>query len=539
MTIMKILYKIQFVLFAAVVLASCSKSFLDEDTSGFVSPGNTFVNTKGFDAGLTGLYAFARLEFQTFNNSIFSHGATPQESLQAGTDIVAVKTTGTDATLAPFTNYTFNPASSYIRNYWRFAYGLIGNSNQILTALENPGISWTDPNQDPKTVRGTASFFRAYAYRYLVTLYGDVPWVDKISASPRTDFVRDPKANVIQMMINDFKTASENLPDNPDQVADGKLTKWAALHYLAEAYLMVQKSDSAIWAANQVINAPYFKLNDQRFGAEKDLPGDYFHDMFIENNQNRKSGNRETIWAIQLEFNNLGGGDRYTDWSKRAWVPFYAQQTGFSLADSLGGRGLGQVRPYKWWLDSYEANDVRNSKYNIKRDWYHNNPASPLYGTKLVLTDAIRSSGNVFETTTKFFYGKTAVDPAFEGNMKDRVKARLAETYLLLAEAYVQKSDPGGAATALNPIRVRAQATPFSSVTADVLLDERARELMGEEMRRMTLSRFGAAKFLERVRSLNDQSKGAIKDHQVLWPVPQEVIDANTGAPFTQNPGYQ
>lgn len=538
MTIMKILYKIQLVLFAAIVLASCSKSFLDEDTSGFVSPGNTFVNTKGFDAGLTGLYAFARLEFQTFNNSIFSQGATPQESLQAGTDIVAVKTTGTDATLAPFTNYTLNPALSYIRNYWRFAYGLIGNSNQILTALENPAISWTNPSVDPKIVRGTASFFRAYAYRYLVTLYGDVPWVDKISASPRTDFVRDPKANVIQMMINDFKTASENLPENPDQVADGKLTKWAALHYLAEAYLMVQKSDSAIWAANQVISAPYFKLNDQRFGAEKDLPGDYFHDMFIENNQNRKSGNRETIWAIQLEFNNLGGGDRYTDWSKRAWVPFYAQQAGFSLADTLGGRGLGQVRPYKWWLDSYEANDVRNSKYNIKRDWYHNNPTSPLYGTKLVLTDAIRSSGNVFETTTKFFYGKTAVDPAFEGNMKDRVKARLAETYLLLAEAYVQKGDGGRAATALNPVRVRANATTLTSVTADVLLDERARELLGEEMRRMTLSRFGAAKFLERVRSLNDQSKGVIKDHPVLWPIPQEVIDANTGAPFAQNPGY-
>lgn len=538
MTIMKILYKIQFVLFAAVVLASCSKSFLDEDTSGFVSPGNTFVNTKGFDAGLTGLYAFARLEFQTFNNSIFSHGATPQEALQAGTDIVAVKTTGTDGTLAPFTNYTLNPALSYIRNYWRFAYGLIGNSNQILTALENPAISWTNPSEDPKIIRGTASFFRAYAYRYLVTLYGDVPWVDKISASPRTDFVRDPRASVIQMMINDFKVASENLPENPDQVADGKLTKWAALHYLAEAYLMVQKSDSAIWAANQVINAPYFKLNDQRFGVEKDLPGDYFHDMFIENNQNRKSGNRETIWAIQLEFNNLGGGDRYTDWSKRAWVPFYAQQTGFLLADSLGGRGLGQVRPYKWWLDSYEVNDVRNSKYNIKRDWYHNNSSSPLYGTRLALTNAIRESGNVFETTTKFFYGKTAVDPAFEGNMKDRVKARLAETYLLLAEAYVQKNNAGMAATALNPVRVRAQATPFAAVTADILLDERARELLGEEMRRMTLSRFGSAKFLERVRSLNDQSKGVIKDHQVLWPIPQEVIDANTGAPFAQNQGY-
>ncbi|MFC6103136.1 RagB/SusD family nutrient uptake outer membrane protein [Olivibacter domesticus] len=40
------------------------------------------------------------------------------------------------------------------------------------------------------------------------------------------------------------------------------------------------------------------------------------------------------------------------------------------------------------------------------------------------------------------------------------------------------------------------------------------------------------------MRTLNDQSKSAIQDYHVLWPVPQEVIDANTGAEFPQNPGY-
>ncbi|ANH79734.1 starch-binding protein [Niabella ginsenosidivorans] len=536
---MKGFYKLQWTLLAAVMLTSCSKHFLDEDTSGFLAPDNTFINTAGFNAGMTGLYAFARLEFQTWNNDIFSQGATPQEALQAGTDIVAIKTTGTDATLAPFSNYTLNPASSYVRNYWKFSYGLIANANQLLAALENPAISWTDPENDPKLVKGTAAFFRAYAYRYLVTLYGDVPWVDKVSVTPRTDFVRDKKEDVLQMMINDYRTASGNLPEDADGVADGKLTKWAALHYLAEAYLMAHKPDSAIIAANAVINSGYFHLNDQRFGAQKSAPGDYFHDMFIENNQNRKSGNQETIWAMQLDFNTLGGGDRYTDWSKRAWVPFYAQQAGFLLADSLGGRGLGQIRPYKWWLDSYKPGDVRNSEYNIKRHWYYNDPSSPLYGKELVLTDAIRASGNVFETTTKFFYGKTSVDPAFEGNMKDRVKARLAETYLLLAEAYLQKGNTGSAATAINVVRARAKAPLASAgeINTDYLLDERARELIGEEMRRMTLFRFGKEVFYQRVQR-NEQSKGVYKDFNWLWPIPQEVIDANTGAPFAQNEGY-
>ncbi|MGJ1283404.1 RagB/SusD family nutrient uptake outer membrane protein [Sphingobacterium spiritivorum] len=537
---MKAIKNITYLLLATATLSGCSKDFLDEDTSGFQAPDNTYTTTNGFETGLTGLYAFARLEFQTWTNDFFTQGATPQESLQVGTDIVAIKTTGTDATLAPFSNYTLNPASSYVRNYWRFSYGLIGNSNLILSALDNPDIKWTDPVNDPKRVRATADFFRAYGYRYLISLYGDVPWVDKVSETPRTDFTRTPKAEVLQHMITDLRYASENLPDNPNTVADGKLTKWAALHYLAEAYLWANKPDSAIIAANAVINSGYFKLNDQRFGAEKDNAGDYFHDMFIEKNQNRKSGNQETIWAMQLEYNSQGGGDLYTDWSKRAWVPFYSQQTGFVLADSLGGRGLGHIRPFDWWLNGYEAQDIRNSKYNIKRDWYHNDPKSPLFGTKLNITQEIKESGNVFATTTKFFYGKTADNPAFEGNMKDRVKVRLAETYLLLAEAYLQKSNPGLAADAINVVRARAKATPASAaqVNIDYLLDERARELLGEEMRRITLSRFGREIFLRRVKELNTQSKAAIKEGNELWPIPQEVIDANSDAVFPQNQGY-
>ncbi|MGJ1421662.1 RagB/SusD family nutrient uptake outer membrane protein [Sphingobacterium spiritivorum] len=537
---MKAIKNITYLLLATATLSGCSKDFLDEDTSGFQAPDNTYTTTNGFETGLTGLYAFARLEFQTWTNDFFTQGATPQESLQVGTDIVAIKTTGTDATLAPFSNYTLNPASSYVRNYWRFSYGLIGNSNLILSALDNPDIKWTDPVNDPKRVRATADFFRAYGYRYLVSLYGDVPWVDKVSETPRTDFTRTPKAEVLQHMITDLRYASENLPDNPNTVADGKLTKWAALHYLAEVYLWANKPDSAIIAANAVINSGYFKLNDQRFGAEKDNAGDYFHDMFIEKNQNRKSGNQETIWAMQLEYNSQGGGDLYTDWSKRAWVPFYSQQTGFVLADSLGGRGLGHIRPFDWWLNGYEVQDVRNSKYNIKRDWYHNDPKSPLFGTKLNITQQIKESGNVFATTTKFFYGKTADNPAFEGNMKDRVKVRLAETYLLLAEAYLQKSNPGLAADAINVVRARAKATPASAaqVNIDYLLDERARELLGEEMRRITLSRFGREVFLRRVKELNTQSKVAIKEGNELWPIPQEVIDANSDAVFPQNQGY-
>lgn len=56
----------------SLLFTGCSKNFLNEDTSSFQSPDNTYINTKGFEAGLNGLYSYARMEFLTWNGSIFS-----------------------------------------------------------------------------------------------------------------------------------------------------------------------------------------------------------------------------------------------------------------------------------------------------------------------------------------------------------------------------------------------------------------------------------------------------------------------------------
>lgn len=171
-------------------------------------------------------------------------------------------------------------------------------------------------------------------------LYGDVPYVETIEGQFRIDFTRTPKAEVLGHIIDDLKFAAENLPENPDNVEAGKLTKWPALHLLSEIYLLAGEYAKAEEAAQQVINSGYFQLMTTRFGAQKDLPGDPFSDMFIEYNQNRTSGNKESIWVMQLEYNTTGGGGKYEDWTKRAWVPKYWNETGFTLCDSLGGRGL-------------------------------------------------------------------------------------------------------------------------------------------------------------------------------------------------------
>ena len=123
---------------------------------------------------------------------------------------------------------------------------------------------------------------------------------------------------------------------------------------------------------------------------------------------------------------------------------------------------------------------------------------------------------------------------------KDFIVYRLAETYLLRAEAYFRKGNLSAAATDINAVRNRANAKPItaSDVTIDYILDERMRELITEEPRRRTLSRMG--KLVERTRKYQTRSdvRSTIQDYHELYPIPQSAIDANFSAKLIQNPGY-
>lgn len=541
---MNIKHKILVPLFGALALmgttTSCS-DFLDEHMKSTAGPDNVYTSTTGFETAATGLYTWARDEFNTWGGDAFAHGqACPYEALQVATDIVFVGAQQ-DGSLAPFEKLSYTPSTTFVSSYWKYAFGLIASSNEMLEYAEK-NKNW-DKATDAALYQATVRFFRAYAYRYLVYLYGDVPYVDKIERSYRTDFTRTPKAEVMQHMIDDLKFAAENLPEDPDAVAPGKLTKWAALHLLSEVYLMHGDYAEAKKAADDVITSGYFELMQTRFGEQAKQKGDAFHDLFCENNQNRTSGNKESIWVMQFEYNTDGGGGDYSDWTRRAWNPKYYNVTGFVLADSLGGRGLAQIQPLTWWIEGsdgngiFEKQDMRNSEYNIKRHWYYNDPAHPeLLGKEATITDATRKNSQLYPVITKFFYGKEG-DLTYTGNSKDRMRFRLAETYLLKAEACIRLGDQQGAADAINAVRRRAGATEVAAanVTMDYLLDERIRELVGEEIRRFTLQRTG--KQVERVAKYNDKCKD-FDDHNVIWPIPQNVIDSNTGAEFPQNPNY-
>src|SRR5690606_17269448 len=117
---------------------------------------------------------------------------------------------------------------------------------------------------------------------------------------------------------------------------------------------------------------------------------------------------------------------------------------------------------------------------------------------------------------------------------------RLAETYLLRAEAYLKDNDPVNAAADINAVRERAGVTVVSpgEVTIDYILDERARALTGEELRRLTLSRVGL--LYDRVSRYNPVSAPTVQPYHNLLPIPQDQIELVEGEidKFPQNDGY-
>lgn len=535
---------------ACMVTGSSCSDFLDEEMKSTPGPDNTYTSSYGFEVAATGLYSWARDEYNTWGSgdAAFTHGqACVYESLQVATDIVHCGKQK-DGSLTPFENLSYTPSTKFVDSFWNWGYGLIASANELLEYSEKSSVKWDKPT-DKAFYQATARFFRAYAYRYLVYLYGDVPYVDKIEKNFRNDFTRTPKAEVLGKMIEDLKFAIDYLPESPDGVDEGKLTKWAAKHLLSEVYLMAGNYAEAQKEAQDVIDCNHYQLMKTRFGAKKTEKGDVFADMFLENNQNRKSGNLETIWVMQLEYNTTGGGNANEDWTRRAWNPRYWDGLpGFVLADTLGGRGLAQIVPLEWWIEGngfYDATDIRNSEYNIKRHWYyndpkyHNNPDYPeLLGKEAPITEATRKANQIYPVITKFFYG-IQDDLEHTGSYKDRMKYRLAETYLLKAEACLGQGDAQGAADAINEVRKRAGASQItaSQATLDFLLDERIRELVGEEQRRFTLLRTG--KLIERVKQYNSYTATDMNENYLLWPIPQTIIDSNTGAEFPQNPGWK
>ena len=129
---------------------------------------------------------------------------------------------------------------------------------------------------------------------------------------------------------------------------------------------------------------------------------------------------------------------------------------------------------------------------------------------------------------------------------RDDYFIRLSETILLRAEAKQRSGDKNGAAADINILRNRAQCT-YLVTAADMdnnfnlILDERARELVYEECRWNTLLRMGGNIAVNRIKKYAywPVAASTLTFNFNLWPIPQKAIDTNKDVVLEQNPGWE
>ena len=321
---------------------------------------------------------------------------------------------------------------------------------------------------------------------------------------------------------------------------------------MAELYLTIGDNAKAKAKALSLTTSSLYKIVTARYGVRRTLPGTAFTDMFLDGNSNRSEGNTEALWVMQNEYLSQGAENNIM---RRWWVNRYERitiggRTPITFSIDNGGRGIGRFGVTRYALSIYDPRDDRGSYHAWRLFYQMNNAASLPTGAKLgdtvkltplAATEPVTNgtTAQAWPSTRKWDWAPSiAADLQQSSNYNDMIYLRLAETYLILAEAQFKLGETADAATTINVLRSRANAplVTAAQINLNLILDERSRELVTEEHRRYTLLRTNT--WFDRTKQYNMNVSTVITPRDTVLPIPQSVIDANLTKPMPQNPGY-
>ena len=562
-------------LLSVAMMTACRKKLVEEPKS-ILTP-EFFSTAQGFQQGLDAAYASTRLIWG--NQDYFTITVIGTDEFKRGID-------GNSDINVYSSGYT--PSTGVINANWRNAYIFINTCNGVIDNA--PGVPLADAVK--KRAVAEAKFIRANWYFLLVQFWGDVTLNKTFQGVPTTDAKRDPMASVYDFIIQDLKDAAVDLPQGLIKDAQpGRATKAAALHVLAKVYLTRAGSAAAKGTDYQDAFTTAKGLIDNRATYGLSLLPD-FAKVYEEGNE----ANSEVIWTSQHSSNLAYNGPNNSGVSNfsadnvlnHMWVPQYEKQPGM-VRSTQYGRPYIRCTPTRWMTDTVfndKVNDTRYSK-TFQTVWYANDPVTPSTYPKWPNPLPPGAPAGAVSGQFRFAFGDTAIympgtdrtnaqitaskylliPPRNYSNalspymmkyndtkrsnlnfpsIRPVIAYRLAETYLIAAEAAFRTGNMPDAVNYINAIRTRA-AFPTGNAAAlqitaadiniDFILDERSRELCGELMRWLDLARTG--KLLERVKLHNSEAAINILPKHILRPIPQAQIDAvTTGTPYPQNPGW-
>ena len=508
--------------FMAVGLSSCN-GYLDEENLSNVNADEYFQKSEGFESLVNGAYASLRSiwanEPWLFNLGVDIY--TRGESYDIGGSYE-----NRDVYSSELNEYgTLDAQNSFVGNFYQNVYyGIQVCNTAINKAGSVSGLSESTVSQRLAEAR----FLRAYYYYLLTEQFGDVALVTEEINKPQTDFSRTPEKEVYDFIISELNDAIKMLPASQENF--GRATQGAAKHLLGLVYLTRgyktygQPSDfnQAATLFDEVINSGRYQLQPT------------YADVYDPDNQT----NNEVIFSVQYDTKSFGG--QHGGNNQRYLYGFLLDKkvpTGFERYSSRYGYHENQFMPTQFLYSLFNTSVDSRYDVNFTSEYYATMPDEsiglkegdlrvyfPKYDQSFTKADSLalmQENPNAIIITpdrwkqdiehiggsgmcpmiTKFCDPKDDYtgDSRLKTSSRDIFLFRLADTYLLAAEAYYKAGDNAKAAERINAVRRRAALPGHaddmtiqpSDVNIDFILDERAREMAGEYNRWMDLKRTG------------------------------------------------
>lgn len=510
----------------SLTLSGCD-NLLNLESETKVTNSYLYESKDGLQRAIAGLYVYERDNIVDDSNE--ASIVYLLQTFDFSTDIILFRA-GNCARVARLDQLSAD--SPEVSDFWTFHYALIGKANEIIEAAEKLGLDDAEVRSiygEARCIRGRSFFelWKRYERIYLNTVATSVDNLVREYKPATTD-------EVFSVIKADLDAAIESLgwdlPTYNNGVMYGRHTKATAKHIRAQVAMWEEDWDTAIAQCEGIINdgAAWHSL-------EKNAES-----VFA--SENLRSP--EVLLAYQFSKNTGGGGTVTGSTLKGHAIPVYVtsqyrSMAGCVCASDQGGYGFGRVFPNEHLLSLYGEQDTRKQTLFV-HEFYYNDPTSDKYGQTIQPGDAGTSYCQRLHPMSKKHadYWTNADLPTRQSSFRDLIVYRLAETYLMCAEAYYHKGDNANALKYFNATYHRAGNPTFTgTLTLEEILDEYARELHFEGVRWPLLKRLGllysyCTQYSGETRAENpyldkdyiEARTNFVKGKHDKWPIPSDQI---------------
>jgi hypothetical protein len=602
-TYIKTIFQLIIILSLSLSSPGCDEDWLYPKPLSIYTPESAFVDPRGLNAAISACDNHIRDEFFGDPAPLLTQYILSDLTAEGMNDNPGT-CQNLDLTMTPSSNIEGGNQVA-INWYWRDGYAGIKFANIVIARINNTPFK---DESEKNAILGAAYFHRSYVYYWLTQLFGDCPFIGREINTPKVDFYSTEREVILKKIKKDMEFAVRWCKDDVNR---GWVTQGACYHLLTKINLALGEFDDAITAASTVIDGGVYQLMQTPFGEIPKEQGSYLTKLGVVRDdviaRLHWSANRALVANKEVLYMVISNEElvdsRKTSQTMRATLPFWSKTGGNMVKTPEGkqgmtdspnqeiqlvetfGRGIGRTPPTDYHAKEIwdDPKDLRHKKYNwmSMEDLVYNNKASagsyygkPLqkYGAdgKALTADTIC---NWYEWPHYKLYSLDPKTSQPRGGACDYYVYRLAETYLLRAEAYVWKGELTKAMNDINQVHTRAGCDPYTNpdaISIEAVLSERARELYYEEQRctelhrislifaktgkpykgkTYSMSNYGESNFYydwimeknnfygKNIRSNNGQIY-KMSPHHAMWCIPQVGINANVEGRINQNYGY-